>query len=132
MLRISLFQLTGSSKFLRQLRIAVLIAVIRLKAGSKELLVLGQEAAAFLTVTGFGLGLDAEFAVHIGGNALVDGHIFLGKIVVVPVVGIEMFQLSAKELHSQTSAAAVSHEIDILLAIGDPLRQRIGQQQGEK
>ena len=82
------------------------ILIFLLERRNKQFLVLGQKPAGFFAVAGGGSGLDAVISVHIGGNAFVEGRIFHGKVIIVFVIRIKIFQFPGKKLNTQLYQAA--------------------------
>ena len=52
---------------------------------------LGQETAGLFAVAGSRFGFRPVILVHIKGNALMNGSIFLRQIVVILIIWIEIF-----------------------------------------
>ena len=89
--------------FIRELKEQLIALIFSLEKGLHHDLPLREIAGKFARIAGGSAGLFPVLPVHKGGNGFVHGDILCGKIVVILIIGIKIFQLFLVDGNNQRS-----------------------------
>ena len=88
---ISFLKFCGFCEFLRHFEPADFVIVFQFEIRRNDFLILRQETTGLFAVTSSSFGFCAEVFIYIESNAFVDGAVFLGKEVIILVIGVKKF-----------------------------------------
>ncbi len=112
-----------SFQLVRQLKEEFPALIVPLKEGLEQEIPLGQIVGVLAGVAVGGRGGDTAGLVHKACHGLVQRHIFSGKVVVIVVIGVKIFQLLLIDGHFQGAVGPFPPEVTAVHIGGDGFGQ---------